>query len=187
MNLYVGNLYRATTEEALKNYFEAVGVVESVRIVKDRMTGQSRGFAFVTMASVQDGQAVIDQLNDKEFDGRPLRIAQAEERAPRPAGERRPFNSERRSFNGERREYTGERRQQFGSPRRTYVTEERSFGGEEYRSFNTGSSFGYEDDRYVANQRGSFNNERRGYNDRRGYQSDERRGFAGGRSRRSYE
>jgi RNA recognition motif-containing protein len=186
MNLYVGNLYRATTEEALKNYFEAVGVVESVRIVKDRMTGQSRGFAFVTMASVQDGQAVIDQLNDKEFEGRPLRIAQAEERAPRSAGQRRPYNNDRRSFSGERHEYSGERRQQYATARHSYITEERSFGDNSYHNFNNDRNFGYEEERDFGSQRGGYN-ERRGYNnERRGYQSDERRGFGGGRSRRSY-
>jgi cold-inducible RNA-binding protein len=132
MNLYVGNLYRGTTEEALKNYFETCGVVNSVRIIMDRETGQSRGFAFVTMASVQDGQAVIAQLDGKEFDGRPLRISEAQERAPRPAGERRSFgsgNGERRGgFGGERRGFGGERRGfgggddrgGFGGGRRSY-------------------------------------------------------------------
>lgn len=127
MNLYVGNLYRGTTEEALKNYFETCGVVESVRIIMDRMTGQSRGFAFVTMATEQDGQAVIDQLDGKEFDGRPLRIAQAEERAPRPAGERRPFGGNRSEggFGGERRGGFGGRRGGNGG----------GFGGGRSRSF----------------------------------------------------
>ena len=101
MNLYVGNLYRGTTEEALKNYFETVGVVESVRVIKDRETGESRGFAFATMATAQDGQAVIDQLDGKEFDGRPLRITEAQERAPRPAGG--GFGGDRRGgFGGDR-------------------------------------------------------------------------------------
>lgn len=119
MNLYVGNLYRGTTEEALKNYFETCGVVNSVRIIMDRETGQSRGFAFVTMASVQDGQAVIAQLDGKELDGRPLRISEAQERAPRPAG------GERRSFG------SGERRGGFGGGN----NDRGGFGGGRRRSF----------------------------------------------------
>lgn len=95
MNLYVGNIPHATTEEALKSYFETCGAVNSVRIIKDRETGKSRGFAFVTMANEDDNQMVIDSLNGKLFEGRPLRISIAEERAPRPAGERRSFGAPR--------------------------------------------------------------------------------------------
>lgn len=74
MNLYVGNLNWQTTEADLQTAFEAFGQVSSVTIIKDKYTGQSRGFGFVEMADDSEGQAAIDGLNGKEIDGRTLRI-----------------------------------------------------------------------------------------------------------------
>ena len=74
MNLYVGNLNWQTTEADLQAAFEAFGQVSSVTIIKDRYTGQSRGFGFVEMPDDGEGQAAIDGLNGKELDGRTLRI-----------------------------------------------------------------------------------------------------------------
>lgn len=74
MNLYVGNLNWQTTEADLQAAFEAFGQVSSVTIIKDRYTGQSRGFGFVEMPDDSEGQAAIDGLNGKELDGRTLRI-----------------------------------------------------------------------------------------------------------------
>jgi RNA recognition motif-containing protein len=74
MNLYVGNLNWQTTEADLQTAFEAFGQVSSVTIIKDKYTGQSRGFGFVEMADDTEGQAAIDGLNGKEIDGRTLRI-----------------------------------------------------------------------------------------------------------------
>ena len=74
MNLYVGNLNWQTTEADLQAAFEAFGQVSSVTIIKDKYTGQSRGFGFVEMADDSEGQAAIDGLNGKELDGRTLRI-----------------------------------------------------------------------------------------------------------------
>lgn len=80
MNLYVGNLNWQTTEADLQAAFEAFGQVTSVTIIKDKYTGQSRGFGFVEMADESEGQAAIDGLNGKELDGRTLRIDRARPR-----------------------------------------------------------------------------------------------------------
>jgi RNA recognition motif-containing protein len=80
MNLYVGNLNWQTTETDLQTAFEAFGKVTSVTIIKDKYTGQSRGFGFVEMADDSEGQAAIDGLNGKELDGRTLRIDRARPR-----------------------------------------------------------------------------------------------------------
>jgi RNA recognition motif-containing protein len=80
MNLYVGNLNWQTTEADLQAAFEAYGQVTSVTIIKDKYTGQSRGFGFVEMVDDSEGQAAIDGLNGKELDGRTLRIDRARPR-----------------------------------------------------------------------------------------------------------
>ncbi len=79
--LYVGNLSYHTTEDALRQAFEADGrkVIE-VAIITDRMTGQARGFAFVTMESPADAEAAIAALDGRELDGRTLRVSEARER-----------------------------------------------------------------------------------------------------------
>lgn len=74
MNIYCGNLNWQTTEADLQTAFEEYGQVSSVTIIKDRYTGQSRGFGFVEMPDDSEGQAAIDGLNGKELDGRTLRI-----------------------------------------------------------------------------------------------------------------
>lgn len=79
--LYVGNLAYSTTEDTLREAFEATGKsVSNVQIIMDRDTGRSRGFAFVEMASEADAQAVMAELDGKDIDGRPLRVNEARER-----------------------------------------------------------------------------------------------------------
>ena len=90
MNLYVGNLNWQTTEADLQTAFEAYGQVSAVTIIKDKYTGQSRGFGFVEMPDDTEGQAAIDGLNGKEIDGRTLRIDLARPRDDsRDRGDRR--------------------------------------------------------------------------------------------------
>ena len=73
--LFVGNLSYQTTEDGLRALFEGDGRnVESVTVVSDRNTGRSRGFGFVEMATEEDANAAIDQINGQELDGRPLRV-----------------------------------------------------------------------------------------------------------------
>jgi RNA recognition motif-containing protein len=84
--LYVGNLSFHTTEDVLKNTFSQSGEVVEAKLVLDRETGRSRGFAFVSMASDADAQQAISQLNGTDLDGRELRVSVAEERKPRAGG-----------------------------------------------------------------------------------------------------
>lgn len=84
--LYVGNLAFHTTDEALRTAFARFGEVSEVHLVTDRMTGQSRGFGFVTMGTPQEAQKAIEGMNGTSLDGRALRVNEAEERAPRPGG-----------------------------------------------------------------------------------------------------
>jgi RNA recognition motif-containing protein len=87
MNIYVGNIAHASTEDGLKQLFEQFGSVATVRIIMDRMTGKPRGFAFVEMANDTEATHAIESLNGTDFDGRTLRVNQAQpqaERSPRP-------------------------------------------------------------------------------------------------------
>jgi cold-inducible RNA-binding protein len=75
--LYVGNLSFQTTQQDLEDLFGQSGQVESVSIVTDRDTGQSRGFAFVEMATNEAAQAAIQALDGKDLDGRALKVNEA--------------------------------------------------------------------------------------------------------------
>jgi RNA recognition motif-containing protein len=81
--LYVGNLSYSTTEGNLSEFFGAVGEVAAVNLITDRMTGRSRGFAFVEMAEESAAQQAIAELNGKELDGRALKVAEARPRKER--------------------------------------------------------------------------------------------------------
>jgi cold-inducible RNA-binding protein len=81
--LYVGNLSYATTEGNLSELFGAVGEVTSVSLITDRVSGRSKGFAFVEMAEDNAAQEAIAQLNSKELDGREINVAEARPQKPR--------------------------------------------------------------------------------------------------------
>src|SRR5687768_8668170 len=78
--LYVGNLAFQTTENEIQDAFSQVGTVTEVKLVLDRETGRSRGFAFVSMASDEEAQKAIAELNGRNLDGRDLRVNEAEDR-----------------------------------------------------------------------------------------------------------
>ncbi len=86
MKLYVGNLSFQTTENDLQDLFEQHGQVKEVTLITDKMTGQSRGFAFVTMAGATEGNAAMTALNGKEHAGRALTVNEAKAREERPRG-----------------------------------------------------------------------------------------------------
>ncbi len=86
--LYVGNLNYGTTEAALSELFATVGEVSSVELIIDRMTGRSKGFAFVEMADQSAAAKAIEQLNGHELEGRPLRVAEARPRRDDRPGDR---------------------------------------------------------------------------------------------------
>ena len=98
MKLYVGNLSFETTENDLQDLFEQHGKVGEVALMMDRMTGKSRGFAFVTMNEKAEAEAAISALNGKELNGRTLSVSEARprEERPRPYGAKRPFAGNRR-------------------------------------------------------------------------------------------
>ncbi len=81
MNIYVGNMSRNVSEEDLREAFEAFGQVTSVNIIKDKFTGEPRGFGFVEMQGKAEAQAAIDGMNGKELKGRTLNVNEARPRA----------------------------------------------------------------------------------------------------------
>src|SRR5208337_3934897 len=84
--LFVGNLTFTATENDLQDHFAQAGVVVSVNIMQDRMTGRSHGFAFVEMGSKEDAEKAIQMFHSKDFQGRPLTVNEARPREERPAG-----------------------------------------------------------------------------------------------------
>ncbi len=80
MNIYVGNLSYEATEEDLRLAFEPFGQVESATIIKDKHSGQSKGFGFVKMDSKVEGQSAIDDLNGKDLKGKALNVNEARPR-----------------------------------------------------------------------------------------------------------
>jgi len=95
MNIYVSNLSYAVTEEDLKQAFEAYGQVESVNIIKDRYSGESRGFGFVEMPDKAEAQSAIEGLNGKELRGRMLKVNEARPRSEGRRGDGRPSGGRR--------------------------------------------------------------------------------------------
>jgi len=104
MNIYVGNLSRDVTEDDLKQAFEAFGQIESANVIKDKFSGESRGFGFVEMPSKNEAQSAIDGLNGKDLMGRVISVNEA-----------RPRTENRRGGGG-----GGGRRGGFGGGKRRY-------------------------------------------------------------------
>ena len=101
--LFVGNLSYQTMENDLQDYFSQAGVVTSVNLMLDKVTGKSRGFAFVEFATPEDANKAVEQFHNKEFQGRSLTVNVAKPREERSGG------GERRSFGGG----GGERRSRY--------------------------------------------------------------------------
>jgi len=97
MNIYVGNLSRQTTEDDLRQAFAVFGQVESVNIIKDRFSGESRGFGFVEMPSKREAQKAIEEMNGKDLMGRAVNVNEA-----RPKTNRRDDRGRRGGFGGNR-------------------------------------------------------------------------------------
>jgi RNA recognition motif-containing protein len=93
MKLYAGNLSFETTENDLQDLFKQHGQVDEVTLMMDRITGKSRGFAFVTMPVNAEAEAATAALNGKEVSGRALTVneARAREERPRPYGANRSY------------------------------------------------------------------------------------------------
>ena len=115
MRLYVGNLSWGTSEQSLREAFEAHGAVVSVNIITDRETGRSRGFGFVEMEEKAAGEAAVQQLDGAMLDGRNLKVNEARPRTDRGGGGGRGRGGGRRDFGGgDRRDYGGGGRRDFG-------------------------------------------------------------------------
>lgn len=84
--LYVGNLAFSVTESALNDLFSQHGAVESCRLITDRDSGRSKGFAFVEMSTSEEAQNAISTLSGSEFEGRALTVNEARPQAPRTGG-----------------------------------------------------------------------------------------------------
>jgi cold-inducible RNA-binding protein len=117
MNIYVGNLPYNATEDEVREVFAAFGQVKSVALIKDKFTGQPRGFGFVEMTNDAEAQKAIQALNGKDFKSRSLVVNPARPREER-GGSRQGgggggYSDSRRSSGGNR-----ERRGQQGGDRR---------------------------------------------------------------------
>ncbi len=88
MNIYVGNMSAKTTEEELREAFESFGDVDTAKIIKDNITGRSRGFGFVEMPNQEQAQAAIAAMNGKELAGSALTVNEAKPRESRGGGGR---------------------------------------------------------------------------------------------------
>jgi RNA recognition motif-containing protein len=109
MEIYVGNLAYATTDEGLKAAFAAFGEVTAVRVVTDRMTGRSKGFGFVTMPDAAQAQAAIDALNGHELEGRTVRVNESQPKPREERGGRGGFGGGHGGFGGGRGGFGGGR------------------------------------------------------------------------------
>jgi RNA recognition motif-containing protein len=87
MQIYVGNMSYNTTEEAINSLFGEFGEVDAVKLITDAETGRAKGFGFVTMNDDDSAKAAIEALNEKEYDGRTLRINEAKPREEKPRRE----------------------------------------------------------------------------------------------------
>ena len=80
MNIYVGNLSSDVTDEAIRGAFESFGEVTSAKVIKDKFSGQSRGFGFVEMPAQSQAQTAIKSLNGKELQGKAMSVSEARPR-----------------------------------------------------------------------------------------------------------
>jgi len=99
MNIYVSNLSFQTTEESLDKMFSKYGTVSSVKIILDRETERSRGFAFVEMPSEAEGKEALSGLNNKEVDGRAINVTLAREKPDRGGANSYPRRNDNKRWN----------------------------------------------------------------------------------------
>jgi len=108
MKLHVGNLPFSVTDEELKNLFAEYNA-EEVSLIKDKFSGRSKGFGFVTISDDESAQKAISELNGKDVGGRELKVSEAKPMEERPERPRRSFGGDRGNFGG-RRNFNRERR-----------------------------------------------------------------------------
>lgn len=96
--LYVGGLSYKTEQQTLQDLFSQAGTVVSATIITDRMSGRSKGFGFVEMSTEEEAEKAISMFNDKELDGRNIKVNEA--RPQKPMSDRGGFNRGSRGFGG---------------------------------------------------------------------------------------
>lgn len=94
MNLYIGNLDYGVTNDMLRDFFEAVGEVSSAKVITDKETGRSRGFAFVEMPNDDEAQKALDTLNGSNLGKRQISVTEAR---PKPEGNNNRFSNNNRN------------------------------------------------------------------------------------------
>ena len=108
--LFVGSLSWNTTDDTLQQFFAQAGNVVSAKVITDRETGRSRGFGFVEMGSEEEAQKAVQELNDKELDGRQIKVNEA-----RPMEDRSQGGGGRSFGGGSRDSRGGDRRPRFNN------------------------------------------------------------------------
>jgi RNA recognition motif-containing protein len=96
MNIYIGNMSFDTTEDQLRQAFEGFGEVSTVNIIKDKYSGESKGFGFVEMSAKEEAVAAISGLHEQDLNGRPLNVNEAKPRTD--SGNRGGGNGYRKSY-----------------------------------------------------------------------------------------
>lgn len=94
--IFVGNLSFSATEDGIRSLFAPYGTVESVNLIRDRDTGQPRGFGFVEMTDAAEGRKAVGGLHHTAFEGRNLNVSEARPKEDRSGGERREVGGQRR-------------------------------------------------------------------------------------------
>lgn len=112
MNIYVGNLSGEVSEEDLRQAFEAYGEIASVNIIKDKISGKSRGFGFVEMPSQEEAQTAIEGLNGMDLKGQALNVSEARPRSDSRGGRwdyggRRDWRGNRGGYGGSKGGHSG--------------------------------------------------------------------------------
>ena len=103
MKVYVGNLPFSVDDSVLRELFSSYGDIEEVTVIKDKFSGRSKGFGFVTFKEDEDAKKAISEMDEKEVEGRKIKVNEAKPMDPdRPKRPRREFN---RDFNSTRRRY----------------------------------------------------------------------------------
>lgn len=100
MKLYVGNLSHSVSDQELQDLFAQYGQVKSANVIKDKFSGQSRGFGFVEMAEKSEAETAMSELEGKDFKGRALRVSEAQERQERRPSSGGGFGGSRGGFGG---------------------------------------------------------------------------------------
>jgi RNA recognition motif-containing protein len=113
VNIYVGNLPYKISDDDLRDLFAEYGEVVSVSLIKDKMTGQSKGFGFVEMADAADAANAINGLNEHSFGGRNIKVNEAKPREERPRRDFKPRGDAPRGDRGDRDSRPAPRRRDY--------------------------------------------------------------------------